>query len=68
VGTGSDVEVDFDTPALLRISTTAPYLHDGRAATLEEVLTRYNTAGLHGRAADLSIGQLADLVEYLKSL
>jgi YVTN family beta-propeller protein len=68
VGTGSDVEVEFDTPALLRISTTAPYLHDGRAATLEEVLTRYNTAGLHGRAADLSIGQLADLVEYLKSL
>ena len=68
VGTGSDGEMEFDTPALERISTTAPYLHDGRAATLDDVLTRYNAAGLHGRAADLSAGQLADLVEYLKSL
>jgi YVTN family beta-propeller protein len=68
VGTGSDGETEFDTPALLRISSTAPYLHDGRAATLEEVLTRHNAAGLHGRAAELSAGELADLVEYLKSL
>ncbi len=68
VGTGSDGEMEFDTPALERISTTAPYLHDGRAATLEEVLTKHNAAGLHGRAADLSAGQLADLLEYLKSI
>jgi YVTN family beta-propeller protein len=68
VGTGSDGETEFDTPALERISTTTPYLHDGRAATLESVLTRHNAAGLHGRAAEMSAGQLADLVEYLKSL
>jgi YVTN family beta-propeller protein len=68
VGTESTGEAEFDTPALLRISTTAPYLHDGRAATLEEVFTKHNVGGLHGRAAELSAEQLADLVEYLKSL
>jgi len=68
VGTGSGGEMKFDTPGLVRISTTAPYLHDGRAATLEEIFTKHNAAGLHGRAADLSAEQLADLVEYLKSL
>lgn len=68
VGTGSDGQAAFDTPSLLGISTTAPYLHDGRAATLEEIFTQHNPQGLHGRAADLSAEQLADLIEYLKSL
>jgi YVTN family beta-propeller protein len=68
VGTGSDGAAEFDTPTLLGISTTAPYLHDGRAATLEEIFTKHNPAGLHGHAADLAPADLADLVEYLKSL
>jgi YVTN family beta-propeller protein len=68
VGTGSDGATEFDTPTLLRISTTAPYLHDGRAATLEEIFTKRNSAGLHGHAADLAPAELAELVEYLKSL
>ena len=44
----------------------APYLHDGRAATLEEIFTKHNLSGLHGQAADLSPAELADLVEYLR--
>ena len=68
VGTGSDGATEFDTPTLLGISTTAPFLHDGRAATLEEIFTKHNPAGLHGHAADLAPADLADLVEYLKSL
>lgn len=68
IGTGAGGQGEFDTPALLRISTTAPYLHDGRAATLEEIFTKHNPSGLHGHAADLTRDELADLVEYLKSL
>jgi len=68
VGTGSDGATEFDTPSLQSISTTAPYLHDGRAATLEEIFTKHNSAGLHGRAADLAPAELVYLLEYLKSL
>lgn len=68
VGTGSGRAYEFDTPSLYRISETAPYLHDGRATTLDEIFTRFNPAGLHGAAADLSPDELRDLVAYLKTL
>ena len=32
----------FSTPSLRDISKTAPYMHDGRFATLEEVVDHYN--------------------------
>ncbi len=32
----------FDVPSLRNITLTAPYMHDGRFSTLEEVLTHYN--------------------------
>ncbi len=32
----------FKTPSLRNISLTAPYMHDGRFATLEQVLDHYN--------------------------
>jgi cytochrome c peroxidase len=37
----------FKTPSLRNIELTAPYMHDGRFATLEEVLDHYSE-GLHG--------------------
>ncbi len=37
----------FRTPTLRNIALTAPYMHDGRFATLEEVLDHY-AAGGHG--------------------
>jgi YVTN family beta-propeller protein len=58
----------FDTPHLLGISQTAPYLHDGRAKTLEELWTTYQTNDLHGVSSYMNKHQLNDLVEYLKSL
>ena len=42
----------------------APYFHDGSAATLEDVVNRYNSA----KNLQLTPEQKADLVEYLKSL
>jgi YVTN family beta-propeller protein len=70
VGTrsGSDTQDRFDTPALRGVARTAPYLHDGRAATLEEVFTKHNARQLHGAAHRLTPEELADLVVYLKSL
>jgi cytochrome c peroxidase len=58
----------FDTPTLVELWRTAPYLHDGSAATLREVLTSRNAAQQHGRTAQLSAAELDDLVEYLLSL
>ncbi|MCU0981881.1 MAG: hypothetical protein MUF25_22240 [Pirellulaceae bacterium] len=58
----------FDTPHLLGIGYSAPYLHDGRAKTLEELWTTYQTNDLHGVSSYWSKHQLNDLIEYLKTL
>jgi cytochrome c peroxidase len=58
----------FVTPRLVELWRTAPYLHDGSAATLMEVLTTRNQTDRHGRTSHLDQRQLEDLVEYLRSL
>jgi hypothetical protein len=64
----SDDTIKFDTPHLNNIYASPPYLHDGRASTLEEIWTLYGKEDKHGRANDMNKNQLNDLVEYLKSL
>jgi cytochrome c peroxidase len=63
-----DVTDEFDTPHLLGIAASPPYLHDGRARTLEELWTTYQTNDLHGVSSYWSKHQLNDLIEYLKTL
>jgi YVTN family beta-propeller protein len=63
-----DTQDAFDTPALRGVGRYAPYLHDGRAETLEEVFTKHNPKHLHGAAHTLTKDELTDLVAYLKSL
>jgi YVTN family beta-propeller protein len=58
----------FDAPNLNNVYESAPYLHDGSAATLEEIWTKFNDYDNHGYANDMTKDQLNDLVEYLKSL
>jgi hypothetical protein len=58
----------FDTPHLLGVSASAPFLHDGRAATLEEIWTVYNPKDEHGITSTMNKIQLNDLIEYLKRL
>ena len=58
----------FDTPHLIGIGSSAPYLHDGRAKTLEEIWTTYQKDDKHGVSSYWSKEQLNDLVEYLKTL
>jgi YVTN family beta-propeller protein len=73
VGTGADDPTEekgpaYDTPTLLGIYKTAPYLHHGKAATLHDVLTTSNHNDRHGKTSQLSAAQLDDLVEFLKAL
>ena len=58
----------FDTPTLVEIWRTAPYLHDGSAATLREVLVEHNPADRHGSTSHLTPNQLDALICYLLSL
>ncbi len=69
VGTGlaQDRERGFDTPTLVEVWRTAPYLHDGRAATMEDVLRRCNHGDRHGQTSSLSADDLAALVEFVLS-
>jgi YVTN family beta-propeller protein len=59
---------NFDVPHLNNIYDSAPYLHNGMAATLEEIWTVYNPEDRHGVTNDMTKDQLNDLIEYLKTL
>jgi len=57
----------LDTPQLMNVALTAPYLHDGSARSLEEIWTVYNPQDRHGRTNDLTKDELNDLIEYLRT-
>jgi large repetitive protein len=61
VGTG----IKADVPSLLNLWETGPYLHDGRAKTLQEVVTRYNPENKHGKTSHLTVQETNDLVNFL---
>ncbi|HEU4531076.1 MAG TPA: MbnH family di-heme enzyme [Steroidobacteraceae bacterium] len=73
----------FRVPTLRNVAVTAPYMHDGSIATLEEVIDHYAQGGRQaplGPSAgntyrderivpfELDAGGRADLVEFLRSL
>ncbi|MBU8894430.1 c-type cytochrome [Corallococcus sp. M34] len=62
------ISAGLNTPSLLGLARTAPYLHDGSAATLRERLEQGRTTNAHGQTADLNSAELDDLVEYLQTL
>lgn len=68
VGQFDKPEDAFDTPTLVEVWRTAPYLHDGSAATILELLGPRNREDKHGRTSALSPAQLRDLAEYVLSL
>ena len=73
VGTGDPAKeknphgrgTNFDTPSLRGVWFTAPYLHDGSAATLRDVFTSGTT---HNIAANISEQELEALIAYLRAL
>jgi cytochrome c peroxidase len=54
----------FNPPSLRGVGQGYRFLHDNRAATLEEVFTRYR----HKVGADIPAEELADLLRFLRSL
>jgi cytochrome c peroxidase len=65
----------FKTSTIRNIELTAPYMHDGSLATLEEVIDFYNKGGepnpnLDGRIRPLNLTdqEKKDLVAFMKSL
>jgi YVTN family beta-propeller protein len=57
----------FDTPSLVEVWRSGPYLHDGRARSVREVVTEFNREDRHGVTSHLTPDQIADLVEYVLS-
>jgi YVTN family beta-propeller protein len=58
----------LDTPTLKGLWQSAPYLHDGRAATLAEVFTKYNLEDKMGVTSNLSPAEINQMVEYMLEL
>jgi mono/diheme cytochrome c family protein len=70
LGLGSDIDRDreFATPMLIECWRTAPYMYDGRAVSIKNVITVDNKNDVHGNTKDLCEQELEDLAEYVKSL
>ncbi|MBV6404261.1 MAG: cytochrome-c peroxidase [Flavobacteriales bacterium] len=80
--TGAPMDMGaFKTPTLRNIALTAPYMHDGRFQTLEEVVEFYNSGVQHSASLDplmtkpgpsLTLGltpqEKANLVSFLNTL
>ena len=73
-GNGNDL-AKFRTPSLRNVELRAPYMHNGRFATLEEVVEFYNRGGdvaaanlerNRVRPRNLSFQQKSDLVAFMK--
>jgi len=68
----------FKIPTLRNVAVTAPFMHDGRFATLEEVLEHYNSGGHRspnldpfirfGRGLGLTAQQKSDIIAFLHTL
>ena len=71
VGTGGGADEKmgpkYDTPTLLGVYRSPPYLHTGTAKTLMDVLTTANVGDKHGKTSHLKHEQLEDLVAVRKS-
>lgn len=68
LGSPNDVYQGFNPPSLLGVYDKAPYLHDGRAKTLEEVLTHHHRPEQLTGTESLTPQELSDLISYLRSL
>ncbi|MBN8228964.1 c-type cytochrome [Corallococcus macrosporus] len=62
------IKAGLNTPSLLGVGRTAPYLHDGSAPSLKARLLNGRETNQHGMTAGLSDADVDDLVAYLETL
>ena len=58
----------YKTPSLRNLSSTAPYMHDGRFETLTDVLDHYNGKEVQNNLISLSASDQDDLLAFLITL
>lgn len=58
----------FDTPTLIEVWRTAPYLHDGRYTTVKDLLVEGQHGRKSGQGEPLTEQEISDLVEFVLSL
>ncbi|RMF99449.1 MAG: hypothetical protein D6741_08515 [Planctomycetota bacterium] len=63
-----DRAVEFDTPTLIEVWRTAPYMHDGHYLTIEEVIRDGKHGARGGDIESLTDQELHDLCEFVRSL
>jgi CxxC motif-containing protein (DUF1111 family) len=70
VPSGDATMREFRTPPLWAVSKTAPYMHDGRSATLDDAIRRHDSEARGVRDAYLSLpdADRAALIAFLRSL
>ncbi|NMO17543.1 c-type cytochrome [Pyxidicoccus fallax] len=61
-------KVGLNTPSLLGLARTAPYLHDGSATSLKARFIQGRQSNAHGATSQLTEAEIDDLVEYLRTL
>ncbi|MBO7171750.1 MAG: YVTN family beta-propeller repeat-containing protein, partial [Bacteroidaceae bacterium] len=64
IGENVEFEKGWDTPTLREVWRTAPYLFDGRAATMQEVFSIHR----HGIDRKVSRKEIEALTEFVNSL
>jgi DNA-binding beta-propeller fold protein YncE len=58
----------FNPPSLKGVTKRGPWLHDGRAKTLEEVFEQFHRPSKLGGKPDFTTDELRDLLAFLRSL
>lgn len=70
VGSRSELDRrdDFDTPTLIEVWRTAPYMHDGQYTTIKDLILHGKHGSKGGNLDSLSEKELDDLAEFVLSL
>ena len=72
VGTGNGADADgaagYDTPSLVNLWDSGPYLHHHQATSLMQVLTTFNPEDQHGVTSTLTTTELNQLVAFLQQI
>lgn len=67
-GLGQDIGKPWDTPTLVEVWRTSPYLHDGRVVSMEDLIRMHNPFRESQPIGEMDEQDLKDLADYVNSL